>query len=738
MLTETHASGRVPDAAVLRELGEWVALGFYEGLGLPWPRAYGLAYRRLYEHMPISLPESGWLVPFEAFPGARAWTTGDSRSGADLLCGHQHNAGLYLNPQFIAAKKSRFPQHAAEIDLLVEDLSPRLPHFGGWTHANPDVHRVVNEGFLAMTEELRVALAEEQSDPETRNLLLSLEDYAQGVLTFHARTLEVVRGAAAQATGVRQIELSQIADSFAHAFLRPARTFFEGLLAVHFAWMLDGCDGIGRLDQVLGPLFAQDLADGSLEVRQARAWLDELWQSFEGCNGWNLQIGGRTPDGRDGTNELTLECIAACERNHLRRPNVAFRITADTSEEALLAAVRVLARGSGRPALYNDDLYISSLLRMDLGLTLEDARDLSFGGCTETMIGGRSNVGSLEGEINLAKALELAMYDGFDPLANRQVGPHTGAFADFASFEEVVHAVKRQIQFLTDAFVVRQNALLEQRFHRGDPKLPRTMFTRDCLLRRRSFEAGGARYNWALVSYEGAANMIDGLAAIRQRVFQEAAVTKVDLVAALRADFEGYEQIQRLLSSAPRFGNDDPVVDDLGREVVDFAWHELYAHSTPRGGRYLPCCILFVMYLPAGLATGATPDGRRSGEVLTDSIGPAQGRDVHGPTAMLNSVLRLPLWMAVGTPVLNIRFMRQFLASEEGIRGVAALIRTFFAQGGMQIQLSVLDAEELRAAQRHPEQYRDLIVRIGGYSEYFTRLPRELQDSVLARTEYGG
>ena len=302
------------------------------------------------------------------------------------------------------------------------------------------------------------------------------------MLTLHARVLEAVRQAAARARGARQLELTQIADSFSHAFLHPARTFFEGLLAMHFAWMLDGCDGIGRLDQVLGPLFERDLANGTLELRQARAWLDELWQNFEGCSGWNLQIGGRTQEGKDGTNQLTLECIAACERNHLRRPNVALSPHRRHPGGVLLAAVRALAAGSGRPALYNDDLYISSLLNLDLGLTAEDARDLSFGGCSETMIGGRSNVGSLEGEINFAKALELAVHDGFDPIANRQVGPHTGAFTDLATFDELVQAVKRQIQFLTDGrFVTEKHAELERRFHEGDPKLPRTMFTRDCV-----------------------------------------------------------------------------------------------------------------------------------------------------------------------------------------------------------------------------------------------------------------
>jgi formate C-acetyltransferase len=190
------------------------------------------------------------------------------------------------------------------------------------------------------------------------------------------------------------------------------------------------------------------------------------------------------------------------------------------------------------------------------------------------------------------------------------------------------------------------------------------------------------------------------------------------------------------LQAAPKFGNDNPYVDDLGHDIIRFAWDELYQHETPRGGRYIASCILFMTYLGAGQQVGATPDGRYAREVLTDSVGAAQGRDTHGPTALLNSVTKLPLARAAGTPVLNVRFQPEIMQSEEGLRGVAALVRTFFAQGGMQIQLSVLNQEELRAAQREPEQHRDLIVRVGGYSEYFTNLPRELQDSVIARTEY--
>lgn len=717
--------------AILEELGEWMALGFYEGIELPWPRAYGLAWRRLYERMAIRIPGDRYLLPHEPFTDARTFTEANYWHAAGFICDFNHDRGLVLHPEIAGEKRRQFPQHAEFIDWLLQDLAPRLPHFGGYTHSNPDIRRVVSEGFLAIEAEVDAELARESSP-----LLLALKDYATGVRAFHRRAADALHEAAAAAPDDRRARMTLIADSFAHGFLHPARTFIEGLLAVHFTWLLDGCDSLGRIDQALGGLFAAELAGGTLDLAFARALLDELWQNFERLNGWNIQIGGATPEGRDGTNALTRELIVACGRNHCRRPNVAFRVTRDTPDDTLLAALEVLREGSGRPALYNDDLYVRTLLGLDLGLIPEDARELGFGGCTETMIAGMSNVGSLEGELNLAKALELALNDGFDPVHGRQAGSHTGRFADFPDFGAFLAAVKRQIHYMTDAFVAENRRELAQRFTHGDPKLARTLFTRDCVARRLSFEAGGARYNWAVVTYQGIANLIDSLAAIRARVFEQRAVTPDELLAALQADFAGHEDTRRLLSSSPRFGNDDPAVDALAREILGDAWSVLQQHETPRGGRYLASCILFVTYLRAGQEVGATPDGRGAFEALADSVGPVQGRDTHGPTAMLNSVTTLPLPLAVGTPVLNIRLQKPVMQSPQGLRGIADLIRAFFASGGLQIQLSVVSTEEMRAAQQHPERYRDLIVRIGGYSEYFTALPAELQESVIARAEY--
>jgi formate C-acetyltransferase len=337
----------------------------------------------------------------------------------------------------------------------------------------------------------------------------------------------------------------------------------------------------------------------------------------------------------------------------------------------------------------------------------------------------------------LAKAFEWALHDGWDPLSGRQAGPHTGRFQDFGDFPSFLAAVKRQIQYAIDRFAAANRDQLAKRFTQGDPKLYRTFFTRDCVQRRKSFEAGGARYNWAVVNFSGGANLLDGLAAIRKCVFEERSVAPGELIAALAADFEGYEGIREKLLACPKFGNDDPYVDELGREILSFAWDELYQHQTPRGGRYLASCIMFSTFGAEGSGVGALPDGRLARAVVADSIGPIPGRDTNGPTAMLKSVARLPLSRAIGTPVLNIRFQKKFLASRTGQKACANLIRTFFDQGGLQIQLSVLSREEMLEAQREPMKYRDLIVRIGGYSEYFTKLGRDLQDSVIARTEHG-
>lgn len=725
---------------ILKEIGEWAAVGFYEGQDLPFPRAYGLAMRRMYEHMDVRVPDGRLIIPCESlFEGRNMRTHGVHHVLAYIL-NFFHHSGLEVQSPIADEKKQRFPQHAEFIDSLADDLRTKISHFGGYTHSNPDTRRVVGEGFAAMEAELDDELrgARGEGGEGGEQLLLALKDYCAGVRALYDRTCTALREAARAASGERKAELELIAGSFAKCFMEPSTTFLQGVLALNFTWMLDGCDSIGRVDQVLGTLFEHDVEAGTLDIAFARRLLDECFQLFEEMNGWNLQIGGRRPDGTDGCNALTRELVLACGRNHIRRPNVAFRITANTPDNLLVEALEVLREGSGRPALYNDDLYVKALLDADLGLTAEDAREIGFGGCTETMIGGLSNVGSLEGEISLAKALELAMNNGMDPVTGNQVGPETGTFVQFATFAQFADAVREQIRVMTQRFAEGANAALTRRMAgEEDPKLYRTFFTRDCVKRRLSFEEGGARYNWSVVTYQGIANLIDSLAAVKHCVFDEQQISSAELTAALAADFAGHDITLRMLKAAPKFGNDDAYVDDLAREVIGYAWRQLRSYRQVRGGRFLPSCIVFATYARAGQPVGATPDGRLAGTPLNDSVGAVAGRDCYGPTALLNSVIKLPLDLATGTPVLNLRFQKETLADRQGLDGLVGLLRSFFERGGMQAQISVISKEEMLAAQETPEDYRDLLVRIGGYSEYFVRLDKALQDSVIARTEYG-
>ncbi len=714
---------------ILKELREWAALGFYESEDKPWPMAHATAFRKVYENMEIVIPDGMRLIPFEQMEHSRSMYSDGVWTAESMIMNRNHHSGWRAMPSMAEIKKEKFPQYADFIDELLADLTDRLPHFGGYTHSNPDICRVVSEGFAAMEAELDGELAA-ATKPEELNLLKALKEYAAGVRVFYDRTLAALRKKAGSYP-----EYQVIAAAFGNCFMKPASTFIEGLLAVNFTWHLDGCDSIGRVDQVLGLLWEQDAANGTLDVELARALMDELFQNMDRFNGWNMQVGGYTPEGDDGCNALTLELLDACCRNPLPRPNVAFRITAKTPEKYLVKAMEALCNGAGKPALYNDDLYVKTLLDMDLGLTPEDAREIGFGGCTETMIAGMSNVGSLEGTVNLASCLQLAMNDGFDPVQHKQLGPHTGKFTDFECFTDFMSALKTQIQYDTEEFIKQNRILLERRFTEGDPKLPRTMFTRDCVRNRKSFEAGGARYNWSIITYQGIGVMIDSIAAVKQLVFEEKNISAAGLMQALEADYAGYESLRQQLKAAPKYGNDIACVDDLGAEIMEFACEVMLKHKTPRGGRYLPSCIVFSTYQAAGQGIAATPDGRKAFDVLTDSVGPVAGADVNGPTAMLNSVCKWPLYLAIGTPVMNVRFPKQIMSDRAGIDKCISLVKTFFAKGGPQLQVTVADSAEMRAAQETPEHYENLIVRIGGFSTYFNSLNRELQDSVIERTE---
>jgi formate C-acetyltransferase len=338
--------------------------------------------------------------------------------------------------------------------------------------------------------------------------------------------------------------------------------------------------------------------------------------------------------------------------------------------------------------------------------------------------------------MTLARALVMAMHDGYDPQREEQVGPHTGDFTKMETFEEFLAGVEGQVDFLVETYVTTYCENFERHLRRGDPHAGRTFLTRDCVRNHEAFAWGGARYNWHYVNTLGTTTLIDGVAAVKHCVYDENVLGREELVEALLNDFEGRESLRSHLGDAPKFGNDIGWVDRLGSRLIERAWSGLQSHTGPLGGPFLPSSIPWGLYVFKGKQVAATPDGRRAGKPLNASVGAFHGRDTRGPTALIRSVTRLPLYRALGSPVMNIRVQRHILEDSPGRKKFAAIIRGYMELGGMQIQISVLDAEELRAAQKEPESYRDLMVRIGGYSEYFTALDESFQNTIIARTEH--
>jgi formate C-acetyltransferase len=349
-----------------------------------------------------------------------------------------------------------------------------------------------------------------------------------------------------------------------------------------------------------------------------------------------------------------------------------------------------------------------------------------------------TNQGSVAGrpDMTLVRALVWALHDGLNPFNDEREGLTTGPFEELGSFDEFIAALEAQIDHMVRGYCAQYHETFRCNEGKGDPGIFRTLFTRDCIKNHKGFAHGGARYNWHYVNCLGTTTMIDSVAAIRHCVFDQRSVDAAELVEALRSNFEGREDLRRRLVAAPKFGNDIAEVDELGARLLSHAW-KLFRSIPGPLGPFVPSIIPWGLYVSAGRRIVATPDGRRDGDPLNDSVGASAGADRRGPTALLRSVCKLPVHLALSTPVLNMRFQKAMMRSEEDISKLAAMVRGYFAQGGMQLQISVLSSEDMRAAQENPQKYGDLLVRIGGYSEYFVGLNRSFQDSIIRRTDHG-
>ena len=560
--------------------------------------------------------------------------------------------------------------------------------------------------------------------------LLVVLDGATGWIEAHAAAAEQ---AAANEAGQRRAELERIAAACRHVAHGAPRSFHEAVQLFYLTFLLCGHDSPGPIDRYLCPPFQHDRERGTLSLGEAQEILDCLWLKFEEKTAYGATLGGMLPDGSDAAGELSLLCVSSIRRLRLLSPRTAVRWHRGISPKLLDATCESIASGATFPALVNDEAIVPAMA--ERGIALDHARDYSFVGCGQTFPHGRGHGNYEDVIINSAKPLELALHDGIDPVTGNRLGPATGRPDTLDTWEQFELAYRRQMDRHISAPIEAVNARRRGSVGRAWSFL-RSLLTHSCVERGLDWHAGGADYSEGMVDMVGLTTTTDSLVAIRRAVFEEKRLSLAELVDVLDRNWEDAEELrQYLLRRVPKFGNDDPEADELAAAETRRVNNHIKSHRTVFGGPWGMDIIGWSGAVQLGEQTGATPDGRRRGEPLADCAGPAQGRNVSGLTPSLHSVLKLPHRHTHGPMALSLRFPKQVVQGAEGQAKLRAMIETYFREGGQQLQISIASSEDMKAAQRDPDSWRSLMVRVGGFSAYFVELDPRYQDDVIARSE---
>jgi len=654
------------------------------------------------------------------------------------------------------------------IDKLTDGRAFVLTQFAGISHVTPDYPSVLTLGFAGIADAItrRTAALDHQIERQPRRrptrkqrsqraFLQAASIAAEAAIAYGRRWRTFLTAEAMRAADpVRSAELRELADLFDTVPARPARTFHEALQSVFTAHVLVHQESFqhgvsfGRMDQYLLPYYEQDLAAGRLTRAHAvelvgcflgkaaellPLFFGRATEFFSGLSSASgITLGGKTPEGVDAVNDLSYVFLDAYDQMRLRQPNIHVRLHAGTPQEFRARCYAVLKKGGGIPALFNDDRVIES--QRDAGIPIRDARDYSIVGCAEWGVPYRSFPAAGAGFLNMAYALHLALHDGRE--GDRQVGPATGEPSALTSIEAVYGAFERQLERLIADATDGNNAIESAHArHRPTPLL--SVIVDGCIDAAREVNEGGAIYNPSGLQGVGLADVADSLATIEQVVFGERRVPLTVLVEALDADFVGFEALRaRLLNRVETYGEDS---DDADRHVarVSERFAQMVAkRRNPRGGRYSPGFWTMTTHQGFGRRLAALPSGRRAGEPLANGISPRTGRERRGPTAALSSAARVA--SVSNGCVLNQELHPDFVDGDRGTAIIDSLVRGYFAQGGMQLQLQIMDPAVLIDAKAHPDEHRDLVVRISGYSAYFNDLTEAMKDELIGRTAHCG
>ena len=649
-------------------------------------------------------------------------------------------------------------KEAYQAGVFTEFMEQRSP---GHTVLDDKIYR---RGMIDLKRDIDRALAalDYLRDPDAyarQEQLQAMQIAAGAIIRFAERHAERAREMLrfAQHDSQRRAELEQIAAVCSHVPANAPRNFWEAIQAYWFVHLgvtteLNPWDAFcpGHLDQHLYPFYRQGLADGSLTRDQAEELLHCLWIKFNNqpappkvgvtaaesstyTDFAQINLGGVGPDGSDAVNDVTYLLLDVIEEMRLLQPSSSIQVSKKNPDHFVKRAAQIIRTGFGQPSVFNSDLIVQELVRM--GKTVADARAGGSSGCVEVGAFGKENY-NLTGYFNMPKVLEIALHNGIDPRTGRQIGLETGDPTSFQTFDDLFEAYCRQLNHFMD-IKVRGNQVVERLYAAYMPAPFLSLLINDCIARGRDYHDGGARYNTTYVQGVGLGTMADALAALKYHVFDQETLSMAELLAALNADFQAYGKSlrQTLLNRTPHYGNDDDYADAVMRAIFEAYFDAVDGRPNTKGGCYHVNLLPTTCHVYFGSVCGATPDGRRAGTPLSEGISPVQGADRRGPTAVLRSAAKMDHARTGGT-LLNLKFTPSLLAGDSGLDTLVQLVRGYFRLDGHHVQFNVVDAATLRAAQRNPEQYRNLIVRVAGYSDYFCDLGQALQEEIIARTEH--
>lgn len=744
----------------------------------PVPVQRALAFKYILEHKYICVNE-GELIVGERGPAPKATPTYPE------ICIHSLQDLEILNDRPKVSFKSDETTRAAYRDIIIpywkgksnrDRIFQNLPQewkeaytagvFTEFQEQRAPGHtalgiKMFRTGLLDLKEEIAESLAKTDlvNDPEgvdKRDELRAMDIVCDAMIRYAERYAERLEELAAEEKDpVRKKELEKMAAICRRVPAHAPTTVHEALQHYWFIHLgvvteLNPWDSFnpGRLDQSLYPLYKKQLEEGTVTQEEVYEMLQSFWVKFnnhpsppkvgvtaEESNTYTdfclINVGGVKEDGSDGVNEMSYILLDVIREMRLLQPSSMIQVSKKNPDRFIRAAVEIIKTGFGQPSVFNTDALVQEMLRA--GKDVRDARNGGCSGCVETGAFG-TEAYILTGYFNLPKILELTLNDGFDKRTGKQIGLKTGTATDYRTYEELFTAYKAQVQHFMRIKLTGNN-IIERIFMKYMPVPFLSVLIEDCIRNGKDYMCGGARYNSSYVQGVGLGSITDMLTALRYHVYDKKTIAMETMEKALANDFKGFEELQyQLVYHTPKYGNDDDYADEQEVQVFDMYYDVLSGHKSPRGADYRVNMLPTTCHVYFGKVTGATPDGRNAWKVLSEGISPVQGADTNGPTAVIRSAAKINHIKTGGT-LLNQKFTPSLLSTEEGCNNLVHLIRAYFRMDGHHIQFNVVDADTLREAQKHPEDYRDLIVRVAGYSDYFNDLGEDLQNEIICRTE---